>query len=288
MRVKLTLLCSMLVFMMLAMAPFSSGAAPAESHLQKAEKLLRESTAARRVLDSDNAPAKARYAQALELLQQARDTSARGDQEKLDSLLNEATKIMFDATRMIEKDESFAIKDLRDYDTRLDSILALCKAYENIREEKGLGPAKDSELYPFVHRRLDQAKELKQQNQLKQGRKVLDEAYVAAKVAIEHLRGGETLVRTLEFDTAEDEYNYEVDRNDTHRMLVKMLLQEKMKTSNNIESMVSGFMQKADELRTQADAMAKGGDYKAAISTLEQSTKEIVRAIRSAGIYIPG
>jgi hypothetical protein len=269
MREKLTLLCSMLVFVLVSTVSVTAGAEPPKTHLQEAEKLLRESSAAKRVIDSDNAPAKAKHAQALALLQDAKAAADRGEQKKADELLGEATRMMFEATRMIEKDKSFAIKDQRDFDTRLDSILALCKAYDNIREEKGLGSAKDSDLYPFVHRRLDQAQALKKKNELKAGRKVLDEAYVAAKVAIEHLRGGETLVRELKFDTPEDEYDYEVDRNDTHRMLVNVLLHEKMKSSENVESTVNEFMFKADELRNSADALAKDGDYKAAISRLE-------------------
>ena len=117
---------------------------------------------------------------------------------------------------------------------------------------------------------------------------MLDEAYVAAKVAIEHLRGGETLVRSLNFASSEEEYHYEVDRNDTHRMLVDVLLKEKMKTNWGIEAMVNKFMESADKLRTRADEQASDGEYENAIGTMEQSTKEIVRAIRSAGIYIPG
>jgi HEPN domain-containing protein len=51
---------------------------------------------------------------------------------------------------------------------------------------------------------------------------------------------------------------------------------------------VQQFMAKAKRLREQAEQQAEKGAYEEAIHTLEQSTKEIVRAIRSAGIYIPG
>jgi hypothetical protein len=71
-------------------------------------------------------------------------------------------------------------------------------------------------------------------------------------------------------------------------MLVDVLLQEKMKSNGSVQTMVTKFMDKADKLRAQADQQASAGEYETAITTLEQSTKEIVRAIRSAGIYIPG
>ena len=139
-----------------------------------------------------------------------------------------------------------------------------------------------------MHFKLDQAEKLKKQGKVKEGRMVLDEAYVAAKVAIEQLRGGETLVRSLNFASREEEYDYELDRNNTHQMLVNVLLREKMDSSAGIEGMVKKFTDKANSLRDQAEKQAAKGNYEAAIRSLEQSTKEILRAIRSAGIYIPG
>ena len=70
-------------------------------------------------------------------------------------------------------------------------------------------------------------------------------------------------------------------------MLVQVLLMEK-RSKQSIDKMVESFMQKADALRKEAEGQAKNQEYKSAISTLEASTKEIVRAIRSAGIYSPG
>ena len=192
------------------------------------------------------------------------------------------------AVRMAGTDQSLVDKEYREFDARLDSVNALCDAYERIRKEKGLGPPESSELYPIVQSKLKQAKDLKGQGKVKEGRQRLDEAYVAAKVGIEHLRGGDTLVRSLSFANSEEEYHYEVDRNDTHRMLVSVLLKEKADGSSSVNNMVDKFMDKAANLRQQAETQASKGDYDAAIQTLEHSTKEIVRAIRGAGIYIPG
>ena len=262
-------------------------AMPDESRFQAVEKLLTLSSAAKRIDESDNTDAKKKQAKAIELFEQAKTAVDDGDGVGADALLSDATKMMLAATRMIEKSDDSIKKDLRDFDMRLSSIDALCVAYRNISEEKGLGDSKDSELYPFVQKRISDAKKLKQQSRLKEGRKVLDEAYVAAKVAIEHLRGGETLVRSLNFETPEEEYHYEVDRNDTHSMLVKVLLTDKIKASDNVKETVDKFMAKAKDLRLKADGQADNGKYESAISTLEQSTKEIVHAIRGAGIYIP-
>ena len=259
-----------------------------DSRLQSVEKLLETSSAAQTIKGSNNQAAKQKRDHAVELYQKAKQADSKGDQQQAADLLKQATKTMFEATRMIEKDESFMVKDLRDFESRKESVQALCTAYENIAEEKGVTSKEENELHEFVHKRVDQAVALKDDNKVKEGRKMLDEAYVAAKVAIEHLRGGETLVRSLDFANSEEEYHYEVDRNDTHRMLVDVLLKEKMEKNVSARAMVDKFLGKADQLRKQADAQASDGQYENAVTTLEASTKEIVRAIRSAGIYIPG
>lgn len=279
---------SFIIILMFAWAPYYAVDAATDARYQSVEKLLQVSSAAQRIRGSDNQQAKSKHQQAITKLGEAKNALASGQQQQADALFSEATRMMFEATRMIEKDSSMIEKELRDFDARKASIDALCTAYDNIRKEKGLGPPEGSELYPFVHKRVDRALELKQGNRIIEGRKLLDEAYVAAKVAIEHLRGGETLVRSLSFESIEEEYKYEVDRNDTHKMLVTVLLQEKMGSDSNVENMVGQFMSKASVLRTKADKLASAGEYETAISTLELSTREIVRAIRSAGIYIPG
>ena len=259
-----------------------------DSRLQSVEKLLETSSAAQQIKASDNQAAKDKHEQAVVLFDKAKLAQSKGDEQQAADLLKQATKVMFEATRMIKKDESFMAKDVRDFDERRASVDALCTAYENIAKEKGIDASIENELHAFVYKRIDLAEALKQENRVKEGRKMLDEAYVAAKVAIEHLRGGETLVRSLNFANSEEEYHYEVDRNDTHRMLVDVLLQEKMKTNWGIEAMVTKYMGRAEGLRVRADEQASDGEYENAVTTLEQSTKEIVRAIRSAGIYIPG
>lgn len=258
------------------------------SRIQSVEKLLETSSAAQQIKGSDNQAAKEVHRQAMALLEQAKQANSKGDDKQAADLLQQATKTMFEATRMIEKDGSFLAKELRDFDARKESVQALCGAYEKIAEEKGLTSHEEDELHAFVHTRVDQAVALRQGNRVKEGRRMLDEAYVAAKVAIEHVRGGETLVHSLNFANSEEEYHYEIDRNDTHRMLVDVLLKEKMSKNSSARAMVNKFLGKADALRKKADTQASGGEYENAVTTLEMSTKEIVRAIRSAGIYIPG
>ena len=259
-----------------------------EDRLTSVEKLVTVSSAAKKIQSSNKPEALAKRNEAIELFEKAKSLHDQGNIAEAEKKLTQATQTMFQAVRLVELDKSIIDKHHEDFNSRLETINALCQAYDRIRDEKGLPPASESELYPLVQGKLKQAKVLETQGDYIKGRAVLDEAYVAAKVAIEHIRGGDTLTRSLDFKSKEEEYDYEIDRNDTHKMLVDVLIREKMDANSNIQNMVNKHMDAAINLRQKAEKQAAGGDYDAAVQTLEESTKEIVRAIRSAGIYIPG
>ena len=259
-----------------------------EDRLTSVEKLVTVSSAAKKIQSSNKPEALAKRNEAIELFEKAKSLHDQGNIAEAEKKLTQATQTMFQAVRLVELDKSIIDKHHEDFNSRLETINALCQAYDRIRDEKGLPPASESELYPLVQGKLKQAKVLETQGDYVKGRAVLDEAYVAAKVAIEHIRGGDTLTRSLDFKSKEEEYDYEIDRNDTHKMLVDVLIREKMDANSNIQNMVNKHMDAAINLRQKAEKQAAGGDYDAAVQTLEESTKEIVRAIRSAGIYIPG
>lgn len=268
-------------------APTVPGKDQTGARLKFVEKLTEHSSAARQIEASANPEAKARREQARALYAKALSAYSANDYKSATDLSNQALRKMFEAVRLADPDKVLAEKRERDFQNRLASVNALTDAHNRVSQEKAAEDA-NSKLRQLVDRKVSQAHALRQAGKLVDGRRALDEAYVAINVAIESLRGGDTLVRTLHFDTKEDEYHYEVNRNDTHRMLVDVLLREKMEANEGIRKMAQLFIDKAAGTRSKAEALAGEGDYEAAVETMEQSTKEILRAIRSAGIYIPG
>jgi hypothetical protein len=51
---------------------------------------------------------------------------------------------------------------------------------------------------------------------------------------------------------------------------------------------VQPLLDKAAGLRKDAEAQAQRGDHDGAIKTLEDSTRELIKAVRAGGIYVPG
>jgi len=276
----------------MTMTSFAVAANPAEQdgnqhggRLGHVQRLIEESSAAKRIEASGNEQAIARREKARSVHRQALAAHAEGKHEQADELLAQATRFMFEAVQLAESNSDANAKKTRDFDARAESVDALATAFERICDEKKCTPAERDKVIRNVRKKTAEAKRLRDSGDIDAARAQLDEAYVAIKIAVEHQRSGDTLVRSLSFESKEEEYVYELDRNDTHQMLIKLLLEEgrRSKAAN-----LQKFLQDAQALRSRAEKEAAAGQYEAAVQSLESSTTQLVRALRRAGIYIPG
>jgi len=258
-----------------------------EKRIELVERLVRTSSAARRVKFSEQPEIQAGYANVMARFDQAVETFEAGDYGTANVLLTDVTTNMFETARRTDAGDLLENKHSRDFDSRKSSVYALMVAHGRISQEKGSAKVHD-DLVEITGDHVEEAAALAAIGEYVAGRQKLDAAYVVIKASIENLRGGDTLVRSLEFASPEDEYHYELDRNDTHRMLVTVLAKEKLDANPAMSKKVAGFLQKADSMRGEAEQEAAAGDYDEAIAHLEASTSQVVRAIHGAGIYIPG
>ncbi len=254
--------------------------------LANLDKLLNRSSGARQVIDSGSSEAQAKRQQALDRYRQARHEVARGDNQAAAVLMNQATRLMFEAMRISAPASMSVDHEVATFGQRRESVVALHDALNRISDETG-----ETESRTRVNRQLkelvERADELLRQGSNDAARIEIDKAYHLLKVSIESIRSGQTLVRSLRFDSKEEEYRYEIDRNDTHDMLVGLLIGDRMQ-SDELRQKIAAYVAEGRRLRRQAEAYADGEAHQQAIDLLEQSTRQLVRAIRSAGIYIPG
>jgi hypothetical protein len=258
-----------------------------ERRLNSVATLIETSSAAKQIEASGNPEAQALRSKARAMRLQADEAYKAGNYASASRSLDDAAKTLFEGVRLAAPEQIGAEKKKRDFDNRMESVKALLAAQKRISTEKRLG-AKGTETSNKIEAQMREASTLASAGKVDEGRALLDQVYVTTKASIEGMREGDTLVRSLNFATKEEEYHYEVDRNDTHKMLVKVLLEEKRANNPNLEGMVQKYLDQAATLRVSAEGMAARKDYESAVKTLEDSTKELVRAIRSAGVYIPG
>ena len=256
------------------------------SRLENLERLLGKSASAKHIEEGDNQEAKGLKAEAEEHVKAAGNLLRQGQTVKASEQLQLATDKMFTAIRTAGAGESVEEKKRADFDNLVESTNVLVSALERIAEEKGQQQRYAGKTRA-IRAKMDLAQRRADNGDMAAAKSDIDGAYQEAKAAVEHLRQGDTLVRSLNFANKEEEYVYELDRNDTHQMLVKVLLQDRALNAKAQEA-VDQRVKTASGLRKKAEKEAASGDFDAAVGTLEEATKELVRAIRSAGVYIPG
>jgi len=285
--ISTSLLATVVVVSLLSVAQADpTTATNMSSRLGYVERLLTESSAARRIEESGDAEALGLKAKATSHFDNARRFNDSGDVESAQTELREAIRLMTAAVQASSADEGVSSKEATDYARRRESLQALATAHDRIATEKG-DKGMNRALQKKVAADLVVADALLEQGSADDARAALDTIYESIKVSLEGLRGGDTLVRELNFETKEDEYEYEVDRNDTHRMLVQVLLADKIENSP-MRASAEKFISSAEALRSEAEGVAGNRQFEEAIELLEKSTKDLIRAIRSAGVYIPG
>ena len=258
-----------------------------ERRAQSIATLIETSSAARQIETSGVAAARERRDNARLIHREATLALRAGDAANAAKLLDQAAREMMDGARLAKPEQVLGEKNKRDFESRLESARALLVAQQRITIEKSAG-AQAQQATQSIERQIGEAQRLAAQGRYDEARPVLDRAYLTARVSIEAMRHGDTLVRSLNFASKREEYDYEIDRNDTHRMLIGVLLAERRDASGAMPSGMQALIDKAAVLRAQAEAQAKDGDHSGAIKLLEDSTRELVRAIRSGGVYIPG
>lgn len=254
-----------------------------ERKVENVRTLLTSSSAAKQIESSGNADAKARRGEALAMLAQAEKLLAKGDLAEANRLLAEAPKILFGAARLAAPEQIVGDKQKRDYENRLASVRELLGAQKRIGEEKQAADIKQTT--ESVEVLIMRAEEVAKGGDFVEAKQVLDQAYLYAKTAVTSMRAGDTLVRSLTFASKAEEYHYELDRNDTHQLLLKVLIEQQGKT---LPQFAEKFIATAGDLRQSAEAAAAKGDHAEGVRLLEESTNNLAKAIRSAGVFIPG
>lgn len=282
--IKLLLLLQLMSFSCFTLALDSKSVAL--DRMQYLSKLLNTSSGAQQVIKSDNKEAMDLRLEAIDLYKKAERKINSGHEDEVMMILDQSAKIMFSAIRKAAPDRLSSDKSTREYLARKESVNSLKQAFERIANENN--KAQDAgKLNGQLIQLINKGDKYLKSGSYVEARIEIDKAYHLLKMSIDTVRGGQTLVRSLDFKTSEEEYKYELDRNETHHMLIGLLVNAKDK-SEYTRNQMQKFIDEAKSFREQADAMAKKGKFEVAIELLENSTKQLVRSIRIAGVYIPG
>ncbi len=101
--------------------------------------------------------------------------------------------------------------------------------------------------------------------------------------AINAMLHEKTVVYDKNFETPEEEYQYELSRFESYLELIPVAIEQK-RPSKGALSLIERYRDKGVSLRDQAKERAAGGDYKNAILMLQAATSNVRRSLRMAGV----
>jgi hypothetical protein len=133
---------------------------------------------------------------------------------------------------------------------------------------------------------LQQADALNDQEKYAEASARLVSIYEDVVVLIGEARRNQSIVYRLEFATPAQEFAYELERNKSYEILVDIAIAEMKNPDKALLPYIQRLVGESRELREQAGVHAAGGDHIKAIGTLENATKQLVRALRSAGVMV--
>lgn len=249
-------------------------------------ELIDRSSVSRQILKSNNEASLQQYKLAQSFREQAVTAYREGKYDESDMLIGKSKKALFEAAKLSRSGENRKDKEKKSYESMKRSMSALLEAMERIGAEKG--KKKQVEAFAEKTRNLiKQADQYVSSAKYKEGIELLGTAIHGIDNEISKMRSGDTLTRSLSFATPKEEYQYELERNETHLMLVNVYLEENP-VDGETRSKIDQFLDGAKAFRKKAEDMASTGKYQDAVREMEGSTVNIIRAIRAMGVYIPG
>ncbi len=190
-----------------------------------------------------------------------------------------ADKLVHQVTNFVEK------KAKLDYENKLKSVQGLLNAHKRITD-LNQDEVTELRLQKKVMPLIKRSKEFAESQHFKKALSSLNDVYFVVVDSIKSQRSGQTLIRSLDFATEKEAYEYELGRYKNYKMLVNMMIDERHAFNRDARS--QPFFEEADRFYAEADKLVREGRYGEAAKRIEMASKSLVNLLRDTGIYIPG
>jgi len=148
---------------------------------------------------------------------------------------------------------------------------------------KSKNDAKGATALQRIDALVAEATSLTAANRHADAQRAISQAYGISVATISELRAGETVTHELKFETPADEYAYEQKRHQSNEMLVDMMIKEG-KVDPGRKQLLDRYLEESFRLRSEAEKLAKTGDYPGAIKNMEKANDQIMSALRATGL----
>lgn len=211
---------------------------------------------------------------------------AAGDLSASVEARDESLRLLMLASRLAHQASGFVEKKAKkDYEKRIKNIQGLLAAHKRITDDNSAFD-KERQLQKEVSLLITSAQESEAKQKYKEAISSLDKAYLIVANSIKSQRTGQTLVRSLDFATEEEAYEYELGRYENYQRLVDMMIDERRAFKR--DERTRAFFDEANRYQVKAEDLVQEGQYKEAAKLIEKASKTLVNLLRDSGIHIPG
>jgi|GEM_PF-1354955 len=247
--------------------------------------MLVNSAASSRVKASANDEAKQTQSKAEALVAQAKEQLKSGDNQGAYSNAEEGLALLKQAAQLVPSEEEIAV--LREnYEELLHSVDNFKKSheesYQRMLKAGGEASAVDYDKKQVALLTQD-AQSLAEKNDFVNANKKLEHAQHIITAAIQQMLNSQTIVYDLNFESPQEEYEYELKRFGGYEELIPVAIEQK-KPNEGTQKLMESFVEKGQKMRSIAMDTAKAGDYPRAIAMMQDATKEVRRALRMVGV----
>ncbi len=267
--------------LLLVLAQTANAAAPDDParHVQIAEHRL---TLASRMIEKMEGADRDPLAKELEVLQ-TRFLENVDEQLAIDSTAFFNRVMLQYRTRQVDRSKTEKARHRARYDKKMSEVETFRRAYERLCAERGdiARAALDTAVFD---KRVDRAQQLAGAGEYDDAYVFADGAYHQLIEAVMQIRDKETVEYRLEFASPAEEYEYEVRRFRSQKMLLDMMVAEREPGPDSVET-INNYVDNALAIAAQAEQEAKGGGYAEALTKQEAAVQELTKAMRIVGIF---
>ncbi|WP_455205288.1 hypothetical protein [Kaarinaea lacus] len=247
--------------------------------------MLLKSSSSKRVTSSNNDEAKAMQANAEKLASSAKEKLKSGDNQVAYANAEEALSLLKQAARLVPSEEEAA--ELKERHSELKTSLANFEQsheenYKRIVKTKGEAAAVDYDKTQVASLKT-QSDELAKKGDYVNANKSLEKAQHMITEAIQKMLHAQTIVYDLNFETPQEEYEYELKRFVGYEELIPVAVEQK-KPKEGAKKLMETYWKKGQQMRDAAVQKAEAGEWSVAIAMLQDATKEVRRALRMVGV----
>lgn len=257
--------------------------------LQLVKMLLAKSPALERASRNDNTTTKQLAGAAAKHYANAVKSLNSGELVRANELLDEALRLIEDVSRLAPDPQEVAAEQRTRYAKLLEGVRSIQFSYQDLRHrltpKDTVSPATLADL-ERVRGLVGQAQTFAATGRYREAGDLLKTAHAMVVSALNKLPASTAVPYEFKFETAAEEFDYEVARYHSYEELAPIAYAE-LKPGEASINLSERYVKESHATLDAAKKQASTGDYSTAISTLQNAIKQLQTALQAVGVIVP-